>query len=46
MLAVAPFVGHVDPAMYAWPALNLVICLTPAAIWWSRRNRQPKEPPK
>ncbi|MFC7531468.1 glycosyltransferase family 2 protein [Actinoplanes sp. GCM10030250] len=38
MLAVAPFFGHVDPAMYAWPALNLVICLTPPALWLARRK--------
>jgi hypothetical protein len=41
MLAVAPFIGHVDAAMYAWPALNLVICLAPVVLWLTRR----KEPP-
>ncbi|MEV6299424.1 glycosyltransferase family 2 protein [Actinoplanes sp. NPDC051861] len=40
MLAVAPFIDHVDAAMYAWPALNLVICLTPAAVWLSRSRKE------
>ncbi|BAL85969.1 putative glycosyltransferase [Actinoplanes missouriensis 431] len=44
LLLVAPFLDHVDPAMYAWPALNLVICLTPTLIWLTGR-RNPKEPP-
>ncbi|WP_229072074.1 glycosyltransferase family 2 protein [Actinoplanes sp. DH11] len=38
LLAVAPFLGHVDPAMYAWPALNLVICLAPTLIWLTGRR--------
>ncbi len=40
MLAVAPIVGNVDPAMYAWPALNLVICLTPTLIWLVNRRKE------
>ncbi|WP_045745553.1 glycosyltransferase family 2 protein, partial [Actinoplanes rectilineatus] len=41
MLAVAPFIDHVDPAMYAWPALNLAICLAPTLIWAVNRRKEP-----
>ncbi|WP_433828448.1 glycosyltransferase family 2 protein [Actinoplanes sp. CA-015351] len=41
LLVIAPFLDHVDPAMYAWPALNLVICLTPTVIWFSKRTKEP-----
>ena len=37
LLVIAPIAGHVDGAMWLWPTLNLVICLTPAAIWLARR---------
>ncbi|GIF12410.1 glycosyltransferase family 2 protein [Actinoplanes teichomyceticus] len=43
LLAVSPIVDHVDPAMYAWPALNLLICLTPVALWLIGRARTRKE---
>ncbi|RZU53907.1 cellulose synthase/poly-beta-1,6-N-acetylglucosamine synthase-like glycosyltransferase [Krasilnikovia cinnamomea] len=33
LLAISPFLGHVDGAMWLWPSLNLVICLLPIAIW-------------
>ncbi|GIE28798.1 glycosyl transferase [Actinoplanes italicus] len=39
LLAVSPFVDHVDPAMYAWPALNLAICLTPVTLWLISRRK-------
>nr|WP_308128927.1 cellulose synthase catalytic subunit [Actinoplanes polyasparticus] len=32
LLVVAPGIGHVDGWMWLWPALNLVICLTPPAV--------------
>jgi cellulose synthase/poly-beta-1,6-N-acetylglucosamine synthase-like glycosyltransferase len=43
LLVTALVLGNVDPAMYAWPALNLAICLAPTVIWLS--NRVKKEPP-
>jgi nicotinamide riboside transporter PnuC len=33
LLIAAPIGGHVHGAMWLWPALNLVICLMPPAIW-------------
>jgi hypothetical protein len=33
LLVIAPVAGHVDGAMWFWPSLNLVICLTPPAMW-------------
>jgi cellulose synthase/poly-beta-1,6-N-acetylglucosamine synthase-like glycosyltransferase len=39
LLAVSPFIDHVDPAMYAWPALNLAICLTPVTLWLISRRK-------
>ena len=38
LLVIAPIAGHVDGAMWLWPGLNLVICLTPAVLWLSRRK--------
>ncbi|OJF13586.1 glycosyl transferase [Couchioplanes caeruleus subsp. caeruleus] len=42
LLVAAPIGGHVNGAMWVWPSLNLVICLTPPAIWaaqeWQRRR--------
>ncbi len=46
LLIVAGFTGHVDNAMFVWPALNLVICLTPPALWFFLRSRRkPEESP-
>ncbi|WP_250028472.1 glycosyltransferase family 2 protein [Paractinoplanes maris] len=46
MLVVAAVTGHVDSAMFVWPALNLIICLTPPALWFARiRRRRPEESP-
>lgn len=33
LLVAAPIAGHLDGGMWAWPALNLTICLIPAAVW-------------
>ncbi|MFI5492718.1 glycosyltransferase family 2 protein [Actinoplanes sp. NPDC051859] len=45
LLIAAPIGGHVHGAMWVWPTLNLVICLTPPAIWaaqeWQRRRAAP-----
>ncbi|MEU4558957.1 glycosyltransferase family 2 protein [Actinoplanes sp. NPDC023936] len=41
LLIVAPLLDHVDPAMYAWPALNLAVCLTPTLIWLFTRKKEP-----
>ncbi|GAA2685524.1 glycosyltransferase family 2 protein [Actinoplanes palleronii] len=43
LLVISPFVDHVDPAMYLWPALNLLICLTPVVLWLTGRARSRKE---
>jgi len=44
LLIVAEVTGHVDNAMFVWPALNLLICLTPPALWFVlRRRRRPEE---
>jgi hypothetical protein len=40
LLTFSPFVDHVDPAMYAWPALNLAICLTPVTLWLFRSRKE------
>lgn len=45
MLVVAEVTGHVDNAMFVWPALNLIICLTPPALWLLLRRRRPEESP-
>jgi hypothetical protein len=39
LLVVAPLVGHVDGAMWLWPALNIVICLAPTLLWALLRRR-------
>jgi hypothetical protein len=38
LLVIAPIAGHVDGAMWLWPSLNLVVCLTPPAMWLLRRK--------
>ncbi|WP_236029665.1 glycosyltransferase family 2 protein [Paractinoplanes lichenicola] len=43
LLVIAEVTGHVDNAMFVWPALNLLICLTPPALWMGRRRRKTKE---
>ncbi|WP_127499665.1 glycosyltransferase family 2 protein [Actinoplanes solisilvae] len=45
MIVVAEITGHVDNAMFLWPALNLTICLTPPALWLLLRRRRPEESP-
>jgi nicotinamide riboside transporter PnuC len=40
LLAVAPFAGHVHGAMWAWPAVNLVICLIPPVIFLGQQRRR------
>ena len=48
LLAVAGFTGHAHGFMWLWPALNLVLCLTPPAIWavqsLARRPGRPADP--
>ncbi|WP_307834738.1 glycosyltransferase family 2 protein [Paractinoplanes lichenicola] len=39
LLVAAPFAGHVDGFMWLWPALNVVICLTPLTVWLFHRRR-------
>ncbi|GAB2604599.1 glycosyl transferase [Paractinoplanes abujensis] len=41
LLIAAPFAGHVDGFMWLWPALNVVICLTPLTVWLVGRKRRP-----
>jgi cellulose synthase/poly-beta-1,6-N-acetylglucosamine synthase-like glycosyltransferase len=44
LLVIAGVTGHVDNAMFVWPALNLLICLTPPALWFlTRRRTGPEE---
>ncbi|GGQ47702.1 glycosyl transferase [Couchioplanes caeruleus subsp. azureus] len=42
LLAVSPFLGHVDGAMWLWPSLNLVICLLPITVWKIQTLQRPK----
>jgi hypothetical protein len=48
LLACAPIGGHVHGAMWLWPAVNLIICLLPPAIWagqeYQRRRAAPPPP--
>ncbi|MBB4752341.1 cellulose synthase/poly-beta-1,6-N-acetylglucosamine synthase-like glycosyltransferase [Actinoplanes lobatus] len=44
LLVIAPFAGHVHGAMWLWPALNLVICLLPPAIWLVQDRRHRRVP--
>ncbi|MGX6600615.1 glycosyltransferase family 2 protein [Micromonosporaceae bacterium Da 78-11] len=44
LLVAAVGAGHLDGAMAVWPALNLIICLTPAALWLLLRRRRPNPP--
>ncbi|MEU7909092.1 glycosyltransferase family 2 protein, partial [Actinoplanes sp. NPDC049118] len=46
LLVIAPFAGHVHGAMWAWPALNLFICLLPPAIWLVQGRRRRGVPPR
>lgn len=39
LLVVAPLAGHVDGAMWLWPALNIVICLAPTLIWATTKGK-------
>ncbi|HEU4348353.1 MAG TPA: glycosyltransferase family 2 protein [Actinoplanes sp.] len=43
LLVIAPISGHVHGTMWLWPALNLVICLTPVAIWLARAKTVEKD---
>ncbi|MEV6637580.1 glycosyltransferase family 2 protein [Actinoplanes sp. NPDC051470] len=38
LLLIAPLAGHVDGAMWVWPAVNIVICLTPTIVWALRKG--------
>ena len=40
LLIIAPLAGHVDGAMWVWPALNLIICLSPVAMWKFARHKE------
>jgi cellulose synthase/poly-beta-1,6-N-acetylglucosamine synthase-like glycosyltransferase len=39
LLIIAPITGHVDGAMWVWPWINVIICVTPAAMWFVQRRR-------
>ena len=38
LLVIAPTADHVDSAMWLWPSLNLVVCLTPPVMWLGKRK--------
>lgn len=44
LLISAPIGGHVDGAMWMWPGLNLIVCLTPPAIWAGQEFRRRRAP--
>jgi cellulose synthase/poly-beta-1,6-N-acetylglucosamine synthase-like glycosyltransferase len=39
LLVIAPIADHSNGAMWLWPLLNLLICLTPPALWLIGRLR-------
>ncbi|BBH71516.1 glycosyl transferase [Actinoplanes sp. OR16] len=38
LLLIAVAAGHAHGLMWLWPALNLTLCLTPAAIWLAAKS--------
>ncbi|MET8154688.1 glycosyltransferase, partial [Actinoplanes sp. NPDC005259] len=45
LLISAPIGAHVHGAMWAWPAINLVICLVPPAIWVGQEHQRRRAVP-
>ncbi|MEU7908671.1 glycosyltransferase family 2 protein, partial [Actinoplanes sp. NPDC049118] len=45
LLISAPIGAHVHGAMWLWPAINLVICLMPPAIWVGQEHQRRRAVP-
>ncbi|MEU4215578.1 glycosyltransferase family 2 protein [Actinoplanes sp. NPDC026623] len=45
LLLSAPIGAHVHGAMWLWPAINLVICLMPPAIWAGQEHQRRRAAP-